>query len=270
MTADASPLGSWLGQLPGRLWRGARTGLREPLRHPWQALASLLTIVGGVISITLGIRAIVNWIEGPGYQSDTSRLVIVDSSAAMKPQFSPQSKFDSATAEILRYVKQEPSADVAVRFTSSDCDSPYAKPAVKFGHDNGDKIEAALAAQAHTLRGKANLESTFANGIEDFRDSSVASNAKVRSIWLFLGSATDGCGSGADVAEAVKDALSDSPIKVSHVDFFALRAEQKKFKALQKALEDIGSYVRVVPVANKPALRKKIEETAQREAPSEE
>jgi hypothetical protein len=228
-----------------------------------------VALAGGVISIALGIRELVDWIGGPGYASETSRLVIVDASAAMSLRYSPESKFDSATSEILRYVKQEPGVDVAIRFTSGRCDSPYAAPAVDFQHENDAEIEAALARRGRTLRGEADLADTFRRGVEDFRESDIASKAKVRSIWLFLGSAVDGCLSGADAAEAVREALAESPIEVTHVDFFALRAERKKFDALRRRMERVAGYVRVIQISSKPALRKTIEATARRESPSD-
>ncbi len=265
-------MGGRLVASPGRFarrgWEGARTGLREPLRHPFKALAAVLALVGSLITVVLGVRGLVDWIAGPEYESDTSRLVIVDASAAMSRHFSPESKFDSATKEILRYVRQEPGVDVAIRFTSGQCGSRYSAPAVEFEHGNEDDIEATLAQQGQTLQGKADLAETFAKGLEDFRESGVASKAKVRSIWLFLGSAKDGCQSGADAAEAVKEALAESPIEVTHVDFFALRAERKSFEALRRRMEQVARYVRVIQVANKPALQKTIEATALRESAS--
>ncbi len=266
---DAGGLLGRLARLATRMWSGARTGLREPLRHPGKALAAVVALVGGVISMALGIRELVAWIDGPGYESDTSRLVIVDASAAMTRHFSPELKFDSATKEILRYTKQEPGVDVAIRFTSGRCDSAYAPPAVDFEHGNEVEIKAELARQRRRLGGKADLAATFAMGVEDFRESGIASKAKVRSIWLFLGSASDGCQSGADAVEAVREALAESPIEVTHVDFFALRTEQKSFDALRKRMEGVADYVRVIRVANAPALHKTIEATARRESRSD-
>ena len=269
MAANDGPDEFRLAQLPGRLWRGALTGLREPLRHPVKALAASVALVGGVVSLALGVRELVDWIRGPGYQSDTSRLVIVDSSVAMSRHFSPESKFDSATREILRYVKQEPGVDVAIRFTSGRCDSPYAAPAVGFAHGNDAGIKQALVARRRALRGKADLAATFAMGVEDFRESGVASKAKVRSIWLFLGSVSDGCRSGADAVEAVREALAESPIEVTHVDFFALHAEQKSFEALRRRMERVANFVRVIQVADTPTLRKTVEAVSRRESPSD-
>jgi hypothetical protein len=252
-----------------RLWRGAETALRQPLSHPVQALVTVVTLVGGVISIALGMRELADWIGGSGYESETSRLVIVDSSAVMSRHFSPESKFDSATSQILRYARREPGVDVAIRFTSGRCDSEYTAPAVSFDHGNTDEIEAALSRQRRSLRGKADLADTFAMGLEDFHRSGVASKAKVRTIWLILGSAADGCQSGQDAAEAVKDALAGSPIGVTHVDFFALRTEQKSFEELRRRMEKIAGYVRVIRVANETDLRLTVEQTALRESASQ-
>src|SRR5262245_14399967 len=161
---DVGALFGSLGRVAERVWRGAKTALREPLSHPVQALVTVVTLVGGIISIALGIRELADWIGGSAYESETSRLVIVDSSATMRRHFSPESKFDSATAQLLRYVRREPGVDVAVRFTSGRCDFEYTSPAVNFDLDNPEEIKAALTRQRHSLDGKADLAETFAIG----------------------------------------------------------------------------------------------------------
>jgi hypothetical protein len=247
-----------------------REFLDSLFHDPVKGTGALLGIVGSAIGITLGVRQLVMWIGGPEYQSATSRLIIIDASASMTKAFSPQSKFDSAGREMLRYVNQEPGVDVAVRFTSGRCGEPYEKPDVDFGRGNREEIETELQQRRQNLRGKANFLDAVRMGVNDFRESDTASSAKVRSIWLILGTAKDGCVAGRDTVEELKGALVDSPAGLSHVDFFALRAEKASFEQLKRRVESVAVFVRVLPVVqNRKALREKLEETARREAPSD-
>lgn len=239
----------------------ARRGLR--------VVCVVVPLVAAGIVIGLGLSV---WKPDPAYRSSTSRLIIVDGSASMMRSFSPETKFDSARTEILRYVNQQPSVDVALRFTSGRCDGIYEEPDVDFGRSNRKEIDARL--RSRRLAGEANFIDAVSMGVNDFLESHTASSAKVQSIWLFLGTAKDGCVPGRDVVEELKAALVDSPdVNLSHVDFFALRAEKTSFQRLQKRIASLAEVVRVLSVPqnvqNSSGLRETIEETARREAPSE-
>ena len=243
-------------------------------RSDWQARRGLriacvaAPLAAACIVIALGLSV---WRPERTYQSSTSRLIIVDGSASMMRRFSPETKFDSARREILRYINQQPAVDVALRFTSGSCGEPYDKPDVDFGR-NRQEIAAQL--RSRRLTGKANFIDAVSMGVNDFLESDTASSSKVQSIWLFLGTATDGCTPGRDIVDELKTALQAQPdVNLSHVDFFALRAEKTSFERLQKRIASLAEVVRVLSapqnVQGANDLRETIEEAARREAPSD-
>jgi hypothetical protein len=248
------------------LWSRFKRSFDE---HPIATLSAVVGLLVLVLALVAGVRELVKWINGPGYRSATSRLIIIDASASMGRRFSPERKYDAAMKQVLLYVKQEPADDVALRFTNSRCNDSYAKPPVFFVHNHRDQIEAELTRQGQSLHGETNLSGALRMGLNDFHESKTASGATEQSIWLFLGTPTDVCQPGADVVEAIKAVLDrDSEIKVSHVDFFALKTEQKTFEQMKDELESLGAFVSVVRAASTTALHAKIVSAARREAPS--
>lgn len=241
--------------------------MREFLRNPFKLLPTLLGIVSVTIGIVIGILTLVDRLSSSPRRSETSRLIIVDSSKSMQRLFSPQTKFDAAAAEVLRYVRQEPNVDVALRFASGTCEATHDDPAVAFSKNNEDEIEAALDRQRVRVRGKANFVDTVRMGVDDFRGFEGAASAKIQSIWLFLGTPRDACYPGRTV-EALSDALADSGAKVSHVDFFALRSENISFRRLKKRMEGLAENINVLRASNVEELDAMLEATARREKPS--
>jgi hypothetical protein len=239
--------------------------VREFLRNPFKLLPTLLGLVSVTIGIVIGILTLVDRLSSSPRRSETSRLIIVDSSKSMQRLFSPQTKFDAAADEVLRYVRREPNVDIALRFAGGTCDATRGDPAVAFAKNNEDEIRTALDRQR--VRGKANFVDTIAMGVDDFRGSEGAASAKIQSVWLFLGTPRDACYPGRTV-EALSEALEDSGAKVSHVDFFALRSENISFQRLKKRMEGLAEHINVLRASNVRELDEMVEATVRREKPS--
>lgn len=245
-----------------------RAAVREFLRNPLKSLPALLGVVSVTIGIIIGIFTLVDRLSSSPRRSETSRLIIVDTSKSMRRLFSPQTKFDAATAQVLKYVRREPNVDVALRFAGGSCDATRDDPAVGFAKDNEGEIKAALDRQRGRVRGGANFVDTIAMGVDDFRDSESAASARIQSIWLFLGTPFDACYRPRRAVAELKAALAESDVKVSHVDFFALRSENISFERLKRQMEGIADYVFILRASDVKELQEFVMATARREQPS--
>jgi hypothetical protein len=242
--------------------------VREFLRNPLKSLPALLGVVSVTIGIIIGILTLVDRLSSSPRRSETSRLIIVDSSQSMRRLFSPQTKFDAAAAEVRKDVGREPNVDHALRFTGGSCDASRGDPAVDFAKNNEDEIRTELDHQRARVGGKANFVDTIVMGLDDFRDFEDAASAKVQSIWLFLGTPFDACYSPERAVKEVRAALSESDAKISHVDFFALGSENISFEKLKSRMESIAGDIFVMRASNVDELSEFVEATKRRETPS--
>jgi von Willebrand factor type A domain len=262
--------GSRSGAAPG----GEGTG-RTRLGDRWKALsraqkglaavgtAAALAVVGWTVNAAM--PKIVDWINPPLEPAVASRLLIVDTSGSMAGR--GQAKFDAAVAEIERYAKNVPDVALALRTAGGSCTEGYRDPPVGFGSRNVDEIRAELeAARPH---GEANIVSQLEQATNDFQNFELAKTAKIQSIWLFLATARDCRNTDVSLGQAIKEALTDSPAKVSYVNFFVLRGDKTSYRNLEKSLHALGSEFAVRRVADQTEMRDSLEEADQGQRPSD-
>lgn len=249
---------------------------RGPLSARWRALsrvqkglatgatAAALAVVGWLVN--WGMPKLVDWIDPPAEVSVSSRLLIVDTSASMTGKIGSR-KFNLAVSQIRRIVGNAPDVAVALRTAGGACTEGYREPLVKFEPDNGSTIQAEL----DTVRtgGPANIVSQLEQGVNDFQKFDTAKSAKVQSIWLFLGTARDCRAEDIPLGEAIKQALVDSPAKVSYVDFFVLRGDRKSFANLKKSIEPLGAEFFVREVRTQEKLVRAVDKALETEKPSD-
>jgi hypothetical protein len=240
--------------------------MRKFLDNPLKIVSSILGTISVIVGIVIGVLTLTDRVSSPPRRSETSRLIIVDSSKSMARHLSPQTKFDAAMEVILNYVERESSVDVALRFASGTCREEDEGRAVDFGQENAEEVRMALRRQRARLGGNANFVDTLAMGVDDFREVEEAASAKARSIWLFLGTAKDDCHE--DTVSELETAVDNHLVEVSHIDFFALRAEKTSFRRLRKRLERLSNSFRGFNVRDEDELRKIVRNAARREQPS--
>ena len=254
--------------------RGEGTG-RTPLGDRWKALsraqkalaalgtAAALAVVGWAVDT--GMPKIVDWINPPLEPAVASRLLIVDTSGSMSGP--GKAKFDAAVAEIERYAENVPDVALALRTAGGSCTEGYHDPPVGFASHNIDEIRAELdAARPH---GEANIVSQLEQATNDFQKFELAKKAKIQSIWLFLATARDCRARDVSLGKAIKEALTDSPAKVSYVNFFVLRGDKTSYRNLERSLHSLGSEFAIRRVANQMEMKNSIEDADRGQRPSD-
>jgi len=251
-------------------------GTGAPLRARWgalsrvqKALATAATAAGLAVvgwSVNWGMPKLVDWINPPFEAPVASRLLIVDTSASMAGRLGRQ-KLEAVVAEIGRFGRNAPDVALALRTAGGGCTDGYREPPVEFESNNVESIQAAL--ESAQPRGSANIVSQLEQSANDFQRFELAKSAKVQSIWLFLGTARDCRAKDVPLGRAIRRALVDSPAKVSYVDFFVLRGDRKTYANLKKSIEALGTEFVVKRVGTRQQLRRTLEQTEQRERPSE-
>jgi len=245
-------------------WARARGLVENVLRSPGKLVAS----AGALIGVILGITQLVQILTPPPKQAERSILFIVDTSQAMRARYGRSgTRLDAVKRELLRVVLAQPDVLIGVRVVGGVCRVVDEEPAVPFGKGNADEITEALAGV--NAEGKANIAVAVGQGANDFIHGGPARTARRKSMWVFLGTARDPCGS-TSLANAIGSQLQAFDIPVTF-DFFGLarsKPERKELVALA-GLRQQGHEVYVMNPATPTQLQRKVEETSRREAPSE-
>jgi hypothetical protein len=242
------------------LLRGERAAVSGALK----ILVGVLTVVSVTIGIIIGVRQLIPDPEQPQH----SVLILVDTSRSMKEPFGRgKTKFQAVRAQILDYARKRPDSAIALRFTGGICSTVYDPPAVTFDRDNTSEIKAAF--RDIQVAGRSDFASAIDEAVNDFDRYEAGRSARVQSIWAFLGSGNDGCSTNA--SRKIRAALEsfDRPVTF---DFFAVgasQAEEDRLRRLVASLKKGGYEAYVTTPKNIPDLRDEVENTSQRETPSE-
>lgn len=229
-------------------------------------LVSALTAVSVTIGVVLGVRTLLPDPVPPRH----SVLILVDRSQSMNEPFGGrETKFEAVRAQILDYARKRPDSAIALRFAGGMCNTAgYVPPEVTFDRDNTDDIEAAFGDVA--ARGRSDFANAVGEAVNDFDRYEAGRTARVQSIWAFLGSGHDTCRTNA--IREIRVALEgfDQPVKF---DFFGVggsKGEDNRLLRLVRRLKKAGYDAYVNTPKTVSQLRKDVEETSQRETPSEQ
>jgi len=247
------------------------------MRWRWRALSKTqkgLAAAGGAAALAV-VGWLVNWgmpqlvdaINPAPEPPITSQLVIVDTSASMA--HSPQ-QFTRARRVISRMVNNEPDYAVALRMVGGGCDSGvYREPQVPFAKNDAQAVTAKL--NQVKPAGKADFVTALTRAVDDFQRFDAGKSAQQKIIWLILGTARNSCDREASsLGSGIRRALVGSTAKLSFVDFFIVRGEQKSIRDLQDQLNHLTSAenVRVHPVESARDLGPALVSASRRETPS--
>jgi hypothetical protein len=229
-------------------------------------LIGVLTVVSLTIGIIAGILALLPNPVPPRH----SVLILLDRSQSMNEPFGGRrTKLQAVREQILDYARRRPDSAIALRFTGGVCNTEgYAPPAVTFHRDNTSEIEAALADV--TAGGESDFASAVGEAVNDFDRYEAGRDAKVQSLWAFLGSGHDTCRTNA--IREIRTALEgfEDPVKFDFFGVGASEGEDNRLRRLVSSLKQAGYDAYVKTPKNVSQLREDVEETSQRDEPYEE
>jgi len=226
----------------------------------FKAVVSVLGLTTALLAIAGPLRSAVRGLfPGPAHPALNTQ-VIFDTSAAMGDPFHGMENRRDAGLEALRSTRFLPSEGVGLRRTDPRCSEEPSDPLVPLGIDHGEEVRA--TAEEQKLEGRSNLIIAVRSAIAEFAAAPYEEDSADQKRIIVIAAGVDEC--APEPIEELEHVLSGADLNrdTSEFKLFGLDAsseEERRLKALERALSRTGASVRVWTPHNVKQLYRDVE-----------